>query len=272
MPFALRCQPAASRRHVIQKQRASVAYESARHIHSSLTRHVRSLAMQTTRPSKGAFRMRSAVRGYGACGGLANRSRAMGTRSSGITSGPRELAALTPGRSSRSHRRFQETRPGAEVRGNSLGENRGGARRRARPAGRAAVRGCGSCARLSALRLPSLLFGGKRLGLAWQSSDAMRREDEIAYSSPLAGEDSAQRDQVRARKSLRLRRPSPRRAASRHAALSRKGRGASGASGELIPAPMEIRRRRRAPDGGLAAAPRPSAAAACRWCQGRGSK
>src|ERR1700730_7007631 len=83
----------------------------------------------------------------------------------------------------------------------------------------------------------------------------MRCEDVRIYPLPLRERtDRAQRDQVRVRESLR--RPAlTRRAASRHAALSRKGRGQVEGAAKLIPCPVKIRRRRRAPDVGLAALP-----------------
>src|ERR1700722_13691711 len=80
----------------------------------------------------------------------------------------------------------QETWPEVEKpRPRNLGQNRGGAPEgeRAERKARAASADAAPVLRLSALRLPSLLFGGKALGLAWQNSGAVRRENEIAFPS-----------------------------------------------------------------------------------------
>ena len=77
----------------------------------------------------------------------------------------------------------QETWPGAEPRGQSLGESRGGAPKGERAAISArlcsAEHGHGRCA-FSALRLP-LFFGGKRfVALVGKTRARVRRENEIA--------------------------------------------------------------------------------------------
>jgi hypothetical protein len=130
--------------------------------------------------------------------GLANRSRAaLGPRSSGTMTGPRGARCTGAGEGPPvCTRRFQETRPGAESGVTAWREPRWSAERRARPAGRAATpeaRAGGnicwrgeaprdSCA-FSALRLPSLLFGGSNsLGVRAENSDAdaSRERDRLS--------------------------------------------------------------------------------------------
>ena len=89
----------------------------------------------------------------------------------------------------------QETWPEAEMpRPRNLGQSRGGAPEgeRADRKARAASERCGSSkSRFSALRLPSLLFGGSnRLGVVGKTRMRMRRENEMAFlSAPaIAGE------------------------------------------------------------------------------------
>src|ERR1700728_356637 len=84
--------------------------------------------------------------------------------------------------------KFQEARPGAEPRGKSLGESRGGAPRGERaPLGalRTPLRADHGWMRLSALRLPSSFVRGSEgfLLLFCKAPAQLRREDDAACSS-----------------------------------------------------------------------------------------
>ena len=171
--------------------------------------------------------------------GLANRSRAaLGPRSSGTMTGPRGARCTgagegPPGRT----RRFQETRPGAELEGN-LGENRGGAPKgervpldaRPRPkreqvaTSDRVARPHGTVAPFRRSASPYFL-GGKGSGLAWQSSDADVSRERDGFPSPLAGEDRSRGARSGKGSGIPAAAGPHRRAASRHATLSRKGRG-----------------------------------------------